>query len=284
MARLNLSLGSSLGERLRVELRPATVALVRWQRFPRLRVLATRTIAIEADDVQSEHPGEPWRASLDALAAGLREQRAAPGRVEVVLSDHFVRYALVPWSESLVGDSERLGFARLSFREVYGHVSDTWDVCLDEQPAGAACFACAVDRALLTGLRDVMSRVGARLEAVSPALADCLNRHRRGLKEKVFCLATAEPGRISLAFRSRTGWQAVRSRRVDGPLPETLPTLLKQEAAAGSAPDGGVLYLCAAGINQVPPFMVQGWRLVRLGETGVAAGPAAGAGLAAVRG
>jgi hypothetical protein len=284
MARLNLSFGRSLAERLRVELRPATVALVRWQRFPRLRVLAARTIAAESNDVQSEHPGELWRPGLEALATGLHEQRIAARRVEVVLSDHFVRYALIPWSESLVGDSERLAFARLSLRQMYGHVADSWDVCVDEQPAGEASFACAVDRALMTGLRDVMSRAGARLEAVRPALADCLNRHLRGLKENVFCLATAEPGRISLAFRSRSGWQAVRSRRLDGPLPETLPTLLKQEAAAGSVPEGGVLYLCAAGINQVPPFMVQGWRLVRLGESGFGAGPGMGSGLAAVSG
>src|SRR4029077_9812295 len=133
------------------------------------------------------------------------------------------------WSESLVADSERLAFARLAFRDVYGHAVDGWDLCVDEQPAGQAAFASAGDRALIAAIRDVVSLAGGKLGAVRPGLAECLNRHRRALKEPEFCLASAEPGRISLVFRSRAGWQAVRSRRIDGPLAETLPTLLTQE-------------------------------------------------------
>jgi hypothetical protein len=67
---------------------------------------------------------EPWRASLDTLAVVVRDPQTALGRVEIVLSDHFVRYALIAWSESLVANSERLAFARLAFRDVYGQVAD----------------------------------------------------------------------------------------------------------------------------------------------------------------
>jgi hypothetical protein len=45
-----------------------------------------------------------------------------------------------------------------------------------------------------------------------------------------------------------------------------LPTLLKQESAAGSAPESGVLYLCAADIVDLPHFTVPGWKLVRLAQ------------------
>jgi hypothetical protein len=279
MALLDRFFGKLAGERLRIELRPASVSLAGHAGFKRSRVLYAHAIETERAKGSSEHPAEPWRVSLDALAAGLRDQRGALGRVEVVLSDHFVRYVLIPWSESVVSDSERLAYARLSLRDVYGHLSDTWDLSVDQQPAGQASFACGVDRALLAGLRDVVSHAGGRLESVTPALVDCFNRHRPALKAPEFCLAIAEPGRISLAFRLRGGWQAVRSRRIEGSLPETLPTLLKQEAVAGSAPEGGALYLCAANIDEVPPFAVQGWRLTRLvdsGSAGHVSGPTSG--------
>ncbi|HYL18762.1 MAG TPA: hypothetical protein VEV20_08770 [Burkholderiales bacterium] len=267
MGLVSRMIGHFVGERLRVELRPASVTVSRYAAFPRPRVTSTRSIEVTAAAAgSSEHPPEPWRASLDTLASVLREQRGSVGRVEVVLSDHFVRYALIPWSENLVADSERLGFARLGFRNVYGPLSDGWDVCVDEQPAGQASFASAVDRPLIAGLRDVMSLAGGRLDTVRPALADCLNRHSRVLKEPEFCLAMSEPGRISLAFRSRAGWQAVRSRRIEGSVDEILPTLLKQESAAGSAPESGVLYLCAADIVDLPHFTVPGWKLVRLAQ------------------
>jgi hypothetical protein len=71
-----------------------------------------------------------------------------------------------------------------------------------------------------------------------------------------------------LAFRLRGGWQAVRSRRIEGPLAETLPTLLKQGSGCRFRAGGGVLYLCATNIDDVPPFAVQGWRLTRLVEPG----------------
>lgn len=271
MALLSRSVGNVTGERLRVELRPASVKLVRHAVFPRARMLSTRTVEVEPGAASGGPAVEPWRASLDTLGVLLREQHTSLGRVEVVLSDHFVRYALIAWSESLVADSERLAFARLAFRDVYGQLADAWDLCLDEQPAGKASFASAVDRALVGGLRDLVSLAGGKLDAVRPALAECLNRHRRALKEPEFCIATAEPGRVSLAFRSRAGWQAVRSRRIEGPLAETLPALLKQEAVAGASPEGGTLYLCAA---DAPLFTLPGWRLVRLAEMDGAGRPA----------
>ena len=275
-------LGSALvGHRLRVELRPASVWLGRAGVIARRSEPSGRAIEVDTGTANRADAPELWRAAVDVFARALREARGRPGRVEIVLSDHFVRYLLIPWSEGLVGDNERLGFARLTFRDVYGHLADTWDLCLDEQPAGRAFFASAMDRSLVASLREVVARAGGTLAALSPALADRINRHRVALKAPEFCLAAAEPGRISLAFHSRAGWQAVRSRRIDGPLPDTLPTLLKQEAVVGPATGGGVLYLCADHLAEVPPFPVPGWRLVRLADSGFAARPASDLALAA---
>ena len=263
-------LGNPLpGHRLRVELRPASVGLVRRGMVPWSRVLSTRAVPVEVGAGSRENPPESWRTAVDILTAALREPRGRIGRVEIVLSDHFVRYLLIPWSEGLVGDGERLGFARLAFRDVYGHVADTWDLCLDEQPAGQASFACAVDRALASSLRELVARAGGHLTALIPSLSECINRQRPALNAPEFCLAAAEPGRVTLAFHSRGGWQAVRSRRVDGPLLETLPTLLKQEIAVGDATEGGVLYLCTDDPPGMAPFAVPGWRMVRLAERGI---------------
>jgi len=270
------SLGSALtGRRLRVELRPASVRVVRQVTLPRPRHVPSRPIAVELLPTGREEPIEPWRGAVDALGVALREQRGEVGNVDLVLSDHFVRHLLIPWSEALVGDRERLGFARLAFRDLYGAVADTWDVCLDEQPAGQASLACAIDLALASALREVVARTGGRLMALAPALADCVNRHRSMLKVPEFCFAAAEPGRISLAFHSRGGWQAVRSRRIEGPLPEVLPTLLKQEAVVGDATGGGMLYVCADAVPDAVPFTVPGWRVAFLGNGSYARSQAA---------
>ncbi len=252
-------------ERLRIELRPFEIVLSQQRAgFPRTRKATSERIAVTGNSDDSQN--EPWRACLNATIAALRSKTRTGVQVDVVLSSHFVRYALVPWSENIVRDSERLAFARLILRNVYGASADAWEVCLDEQPAGQSSFACAIDRALLTGLAGAIAAAGARLGEVTPVLADCINRHRRLLKDRQFCLAHAEPGRVTLAFRSDMGWQSVRARRVDGSLTDMLPSVLKQEATAGSALAGGVLYLCAPQLPDVATPNIAGWRIVMLAQ------------------
>jgi len=252
------------GARLRVELRPQTITVCNRTSFPRARLLDPEHIAVDTSLVGPH--SEPWRASLETFGASLRESRRTGVRLEVVLSGHFVRYALIPWSEDLVGDDERMAFAKLAFRDIYGAAADGWDLCLDEQPSGQRSFACAVDRALMVGLRDAATSVGGRLISVAPALADCINRHRRIFSNKGFCLAHAEAGRVTLAFHSRNGWQAVRGRRLDDELADALPVFIKQEASAAAVPELGILYVCPGPAYEVGALSIPGWKVVRLGE------------------
>jgi hypothetical protein len=222
----------------------------------------------EVDSQDLEPSALPWSASVDALAGLLRAARSPGAGVDVVVSNHFTRYVLVPWNENLVRDGERLAFARLAFREVYGALVDGWEVCLDDQPAGQSMFGSAIDRELLGALQAAVASAGLRLDSVVPALADCINRHRRVLKNQGFCLASAEAGRVTFAFHGAAGWSAVRSRRIEGTLSEVLPTLLKQEASAAGVEEGGVLYLCAPGVRDHSGMLVSGWQLILLDEAG----------------
>ncbi len=148
---------------------------------------------VQGYPVTSTQSEEAWRASVEVLGVALGEETAARS-LHVVLSDHFVRYALVAWNESLVADAERLAFARLALGEIYGSMAEGWAVTLDQQPAGQASFACAMDRDLLQALREAAGRHGLRLRAVSAALGERINRHRLALRDEVFCLASLEPG------------------------------------------------------------------------------------------
>jgi hypothetical protein len=226
-----------------------------------------RSAEVEPQDgVQSA----PWGGSVEALSALLSGAR---GSVEFVVSNHFARYVLVPWSESLVRDAERLAFARLAFREVYGAPADAWDVCLDDAPAGKPMLASAIDRELTAAIRAMTRNSGLSLAAVVPRLADCINRHRRLLKKQGFCLANVETGRITFAFWGCNQWLAVRSRRIDGAVVDLLPMLIKQEASAAGVAEGGTLYLCAPRVREYAGMPVPGWRLRLLDEVAPLAPP-----------
>jgi hypothetical protein len=207
---------------------------------------------------------EPWRAALQRLDDVLGEARAAQAALRVMVSDHFVRYALIPWSAELVADSERMAFARLTMREIFGPAADLWELCLDQQPAGQSSFAAAMDRALLAGLRDLSHKHRLRLRAVKPMLSARVQRQQRNLKESSFCFASLEAGRLMLAFYGDRGWCAVRGRLLGDAPGEELAAALKQEAAASGASANGTLYLTADDLGDLPPFSVSGWKIVRL--------------------
>jgi hypothetical protein len=103
---------------------------------------------------------------------------------------------------------------------------------------------------------------------VTPGLSARINRHRAAFREAEFCLASLEPGRLTLAFHAAAGWLSVRSRRMEGSLAEELPAALKQETTAGAGADGGSLYLVGEELAGLAPFGVPGWRITRLAENG----------------
>jgi hypothetical protein len=251
-------------EHIDVVLRPNELRLER-----RSKLTPWRSQDARVFNVAPVASGEAWRASIERLAPALRDMRVRRARLHVVVSDHFVRYALTAWNANLVADSERLAFARVAYRNIYGSPADTWDLCLDQQPAGQASLVAAMDRGLVQALRDAAAGQGTRLGSVIPALAARINRHRALFKGTDFCLATAEPGRLTLAFHAASGWVSVRSRRMDGSLAQELPAALKQEAAASAIAEGGSLYLAAEELAGLGPFSVPGWRVIRLAENSV---------------
>jgi len=248
-----------------VLLRPGEVRIARRRALVPGRQPEIRVYPVGAAESGDSETGERWRASIDTLEAALAGS-VGPASLHVVVSDHFLRYTLVPWNESLVADAERLAFARLAFAEIYGSMVDGWSIVLDQQPAGAASFGCAMDRDLLQALAGVAARHGLRLRSVRAALADRISRHRRALRERMFCLASLEPGRLTCAFHDASGWIAVRTRRVEGSPAEWLAGALKQEAATAGAADGGRLYLVADDLAQIGSYTSPTWQITRLAD------------------
>jgi hypothetical protein len=257
--------------RIEVLIRPDEIRLARRSALSRQRATVVRCqpVASLASDTPAEGTAGAaaprWRGSIDALGEALAQQRRGT-QLQVVVSDHFLRYILVPWNDKLVADSERLAFAQHGFASTYGSLAEQWALSMDEQIAGRASIACAIDRDLLQALKDTAAEHGARLRAVRTALAERINRHRRALTDSTFCLASVEPGRLTLAFHNETGWAAVRSRRTGEGLAELLPGILRQEAAAAGATEGGTLYIVGEGVDELALHELEGWNTVLINE------------------
>ena len=143
------------------------------------------------------------------LEALRRKVAAAQGRVDVtvVLSNHFVRYAVLPQQHG-ISPEEELALARFQFAKIHGERAKAWEVRVCEG------LACAIDAALLEGLRSCFPKTGkARLASVQPHLMAAYNRARRRIPREGAWLVLAERGRTCLARLAASGWAWVHNGR-----------------------------------------------------------------------
>ena len=83
---------------------------------------------VQTYPVSAAQDQEAWRASVDVLGAALRGAARTARSVQIVCR---ITSCATHWcrgTTSLVADAERLAFARLALREIYGGMADSWDV------------------------------------------------------------------------------------------------------------------------------------------------------------
>jgi hypothetical protein len=219
--------------RVLIGLSPAAATLARLEGVRKPRLVGGR--ALECD---SPAAGEPWAgaaAALPALAAELADLHCD---VTVVLSNHFVRYALVPASDTLKSGDEETAFARYCFAKVHGERAKAWEVRLSAADAGSSRLASAIDPGLLAAIRACFPPAGKpRLVSVQPYLMAAFNRSdaRRGRHSGWLLLV--EPQRACLACIEGGRWTAVRNVKGDYDAPAQWTELLEREryVAGGSA-------------------------------------------------
>jgi hypothetical protein len=241
-------------DRLLVSLAPSGIAWLRFARWPRTRLLGAAAIACD--------PGfgaAPWYGALDALRTAMDALAREPLRASVVLSNHLVRYALVPAQDELSGAEEELAYARHVFARTFGGRAKDWDIRLDEAPRGATRVASAIDRELLQELRACFPRGGkARLVSVQPFLMPVFNRARRRPQGGLARLVLAEPGRACLARFAKGRWEALQNVRAGADSPADCAALLERDRHLAGDDGVGTVYAYVACAS---PIDAPGWRI-----------------------
>jgi len=211
-------------ERVRIGISPQQVEMLRfapgWK-----RAAPERKTLVCAGTQQRD--ATSWAPAVEALRELLAQPNLRRADATVVLSNHFARYLLVPWSASLVTDEEQLAFARMRFVQVYGEAAQRWMLRLSGGAAGSAQVATAVERPLIESLTTLLDNSPLTLRSIQPQLMELVNAERKAIGGDAW-LAVAEPGRVLLGLLRGERWLSLRNRPLNG---ETvaLPELLEQE-------------------------------------------------------
>lgn len=220
-------------DQLRIGLCPDRLIIAGYRRGLRPALARREVLALEA---RNEPAG--WQGALDALPGALAP--SGPGRcnVSVILSNHFVRYALLPWSKALETRADWLALARHRFAGTHGQGAADWELRLSRGAARGARIACAVPPSLLAALEERIASTGSALVSVQPYLMAAFNRMRRRIGHEPCWLVLEEPGRLLLALIRGGDWQALRGRLVDGAdWRSMLDEVLERESALLGLPE-----------------------------------------------
>lgn len=211
-------------DQLSIAIAPDRIVLVRGSGGFRPQLIAKAVVPVAGTEVG-------WKPALDVLAKTLTTdpqwQNAA---ARVVLSNSFVRYQLVPWSDEINSAEEREAYIRQSFAQVYGDSAAQWVYVVSDVSRGAAWVACAMDRDLLTRLEEAVVQAGSQLVSVMPHVMPAFNGVRRTLKHKDCWFVQIEKDKMLLALISSGHWQTISSRKIVGEhWQQELPQLLDRE-------------------------------------------------------
>jgi hypothetical protein len=248
-------------DRLLIGVAPDRVAAVHVKRGlrPALGADVVRDCAGAADASAA-----PWSGALAALDGLLDSLPPVAGVASVVLSNQFVRYGLVPWTDGVFAEKDRLALAAGCFRAVYGEVADGWRVVVDPLRYGCGNVAAAVDAALLDGLREILARRRLPLATLRPHLSAAFDHWRQRLEENDDGFVIVEPGCVTTLFRRHGGWAEVANRRYRSP--DEAAQIIRQgvDADRVSGGAGGVVVLAPG--TALEPGSDGAWR--RLGSLG----------------
>lgn len=219
-------------DRLYIAVQPDRVILTRHSPF-RQKSGDTETLTCPVGE-----PLLPWAIPVEMLRETLTEKRWHNTRATFVLSNHFVRYAVIPWEPALTNEAEIQLYARHHVTTIYGEQAQNWDIRVSPAPQGHARLASAIDETLMASLYDLPS---IRLHSVQPYFMSAFNQWANKLNRLDFWFATVEHDRLTLALIRDGQWFSLRNRTLNLPLENELPQLLDQEAmltgqTAGKSP------------------------------------------------
>ena len=193
----------------------------------------------------------PADGGVDALKAG----DLPKGKASVVLSNHFVRYALVPWSTDISGTAEETAYVRHHFVRIYGERAKAWSFRASPAPSGTPRLCSAVDTALIEEIKSAFAKAKRKLVSVQPQLMASFNRWRGKVPSSGAWLVIVEPERACVALHAKGNWQAIQNARGDW-----LPILERERHRIG----GELPNLVLLQGEDSAPAEAAGWNVQRL--------------------
>ena len=140
--------------------------------------------------------------------------------VDIVLSNNFVRFSLLPWRDDVFKTADWLALATAHMKQIYGAAVDSWQVNVQSQGFGKPYWVNAIDKRFILQVEALMKQNSAKLESITTAFEYVAERYNKKMSSND-ALVVSESGRLILAVLEQGAWQQVN---VNAPLKQQQQT------------------------------------------------------------
>jgi hypothetical protein len=134
-----------------------------------------------------------YQAVFDTLQQ--HKNLLANQKIKLIISNHFMRFAVLPWQDGVYSRKDWLALANHTFRQQFGAVADNWQLKVSLGAYGQGAIASAMDRTLYDGLMDISQQLDFSWHAIEPLAMRLLNQSRR---DEAAWILIAEPQHLLL--------------------------------------------------------------------------------------
>jgi len=199
------------------------VALVRLQQGLGQRLLEKRHANVKVNP-----QSKSWTAALAELE-NILGQSGDGLPITIVLSNHMVRYKIIPALPAFSPAEKVMAVATHCFRESYGDSVDGWLVRVNPLPHGDTLLISAVDTDLVSGIEGLCKQYRCKLTSIQPYLMSGFNGVRRQIDTTASCFVQVEPGRLNIALIRDGSWQSIAACTITEDWSKDLSALITRE-------------------------------------------------------
>lgn len=235
-----LLLKAGLRDELRILIQPQRLVMLRLNRkFGNETIIDRHDIALTSTEDAHDAGLKPmfqdmWRPAISALRSALSDPRWQQAIPTIVLSSHFVRYALIPWNAELTNAAERNAYLRHCFTLAYGEAAMSWDLRLSPAGFGQSAIASGIDMSMLEAIRIELEQVGLPIQNIHPNLMLAVNETRAYLGKEgagmSLCFVSKEPGRLCIGLVEKGQWRSLKSVVAETDISAQLQALIQRES------------------------------------------------------
>lgn len=158
---------------------------------------------------------------------------------KIIISNHLVKYTVIPWSIALAIESERQAYMQHRFKIAYGETSKAWDLCMSEPAFGQASIASGLCSVLLKALHQVFEQHGINVYAIHPHLMLASNQMLKHIKTQKnkhhFWFVVIESGRACVSLIEDGEWRFVRNIAAGEDAAKQIDDLIQREVVVSNA-------------------------------------------------